>query len=50
MARASALLQNKEDFEKFNELAMKGGEGIKNKEDKKYFFEDLSGGPWFGMK
>lgn len=50
MARASALLKNKKDFEKYHELALKAGEEIKKKEDKKYFLEDLDGGPWFGMK
>jgi len=50
VARASALLQNKEDFEKYNELALKAGKEIKEKEDKDYFFEDLNGGLWFGMK
>ncbi|MFX1497242.1 MAG: hypothetical protein ACFFBH_06930 [Promethearchaeota archaeon] len=50
MARASALMQNKKEFEKFNKLALKAGEEIKKKEDKKYFFEDFNGGSWFGMK
>ncbi|MFW9772382.1 MAG: hypothetical protein ACFFFB_03970 [Candidatus Heimdallarchaeota archaeon] len=50
MARASALLKNKKDFEKYHELALKAGEEIKKKEDKKYFLEDLDSGPWFGMK
>jgi hypothetical protein len=50
MARASALLKNKKDFEKYFKLAKEAGEDIKKKGDKDYFFEDLNGGPWFGMK
>ena len=50
VARASALLQNKGDFKKYNDLAMKAGEEIKQKEDKDKIFEDLNSGLWFGMK
>ncbi|MFX1239572.1 MAG: hypothetical protein ACFFA0_11035 [Promethearchaeota archaeon] len=50
MARASALLKNKKDYEKYFKLAKEAGEKIKKKDDKDYFFEDLNGGPWFGMK
>jgi hypothetical protein len=50
MARASALLKNKKDYEKYIKLAKDSGEKIKKKDDKDYFFEDLNGGPWFGMK
>ncbi|MFX1453275.1 MAG: hypothetical protein ACFFCM_20745 [Promethearchaeota archaeon] len=50
MARASALSKNKKEFEKYFKLAKEAGEKIKKKGDKDYFFEDLNGGPWYGMK
>ncbi|MFW9950659.1 MAG: hypothetical protein ACFFKA_11125 [Candidatus Thorarchaeota archaeon] len=50
MARSSALLKNKKKFEKYNDLAIKAGEKIKKKDDKDYFFGELNGVPWFGMK
>ena len=50
MARSSALIKNKKDFEKYFKLAKDAGEKIKKKDDRDYFFEDLNGGPWFRMK
>ena len=50
MARASALAKNKDDFKKYFKLAQEAGEKIAKKDDKDYFFEDLNGGQWFGMK
>lgn len=50
MARALALSKNKKDYEKYFKLAKEAGDKIKNKEDKEYFFEELNGGSWFGMK
>jgi hypothetical protein len=50
MARASALAKNKDDFKKYYKLAQEAGEKIAKKDDKDYFFEDLEGGKWFGMK
>ena len=50
MARSSALAKNKDDFKKYYKLAQEAGEKIAKKDDKDYFFEDLEGGKWFGMK
>ncbi len=50
MARASAAMTNKEDFKKFFKLAEEAGEKIKKKEDRDYFFDELKGGNWFGLK
>ena len=50
MARAFALLKDKKEFDKYNNLAIKAGEKIKKKDDKDYFFGELEGGLWFGMK
>ena len=50
MARASALAGNKKEYQKYFKLAEDTGNKIKKKDDKDYFFEDLNGGNWFGMK
>lgn len=50
MARASAAAGNKEDFEKYYELAKEAGGKIEGKEDQDYFFSDLNGGEWFEMR
>ena len=50
MARASALAGNKKDYQKYFKLAEDAGNKIKKKDDKDFFFEDLNGGNWFGMK
>ncbi|MHA2399077.1 MAG: hypothetical protein ACXADU_09330 [Promethearchaeota archaeon] len=50
VARSSALLQDKAEFKKHLKLANEAGEDIKSKDDKDYFFEDLNGGNWFGLK
>ena len=50
IARASALVGNKDDFKTYFELAEKAGNEIKDVRDKDYFFEELKGGKWFGMK
>jgi hypothetical protein len=50
MARASAVLKNEKDFDKYSKLAKEAGERIKKKDDRNYFFEDFDGGEWFGMK
>ncbi|MHA2183057.1 MAG: hypothetical protein ACXAAH_16690 [Promethearchaeota archaeon] len=50
MARASAALKNEEDFNKFFKLAKDAGEKIKKKDDRDYFFDELNGGKWFGLK
>ncbi|MFX0021158.1 MAG: hypothetical protein ACFE9S_02455 [Candidatus Hermodarchaeota archaeon] len=50
MARASALVKNKKNFEKYFELAKEAGEKINKKDDQEYFFQELDGGPWYKMK
>ena len=50
MARAYASLENKEDFDKYFKLAKEAGDRIKKKDDKDYFFEELNGGPWYGIQ
>ena len=50
IARASALAEKKEDYEKYFKLAEDAGNKIKKKDDKEYFFEELNGGNWFNMK
>ncbi|MFW9773826.1 MAG: hypothetical protein ACFFEO_16870 [Candidatus Thorarchaeota archaeon] len=42
MARAFAVLKNKEEFEKYFKLAIDAGEKIKKKDDKDYFFDELN--------
>lgn len=50
LARANALASNKDEFEKYCKLAEEAGEKIVNKEDKKWFDQDLQAEPWFGIK
>ena len=50
MARASALMQNEEDFKKIFKLAKEAAEKIKKKDDKEYYLGELEGGKWFGLK
>jgi hypothetical protein len=50
MARASALCGRRDDYEKHYALALKAGEEIKEQGDRDYFFKDLQGGPWSGMR
>ena len=49
-ARANAVAGNKKETKKYNEMAEKAGEKIKDAEDKKYFFEDLKAGNWNNLK
>ena len=50
IARASALAGKPEDYKLYLKLAKEAGGKIKNKEDRDYFFEELSGGNWFVKK
>lgn len=50
MARSSAAVGNKKDFEKYNKLAEEAAEKIKKKDDRDYFLDELKGGKWFGLK
>jgi len=50
MARAYAVLGNKVESAKYYELAKKAGERIASKEDRDYFFQELDGGNWFGIR
>ncbi len=50
LARAHAISGNKTEAEKFIALAEKAGELIKDKDDRKVFFDDFNGGPWGGLK
>lgn len=49
MARASAAVGNKADFEKYHRLATEAASAIKEEEDRELFTRDLQSGPWFGM-
>ncbi len=49
IARSSALLKNKTDFEKFFDLANEAAEKIESKDDKDYFLGELNSGNWFGL-
>ena len=50
VARAYALNHQSKEYKKYYALAEKAGNGIKEKEDKDLFMNDLLGGNWFGMK
>jgi hypothetical protein len=50
MARSSALAKNEKDFKKYYKLAESMGKEIKEDEDRKYFFDQLNSGQWFGLK
>lgn len=50
MARVQALWQNKTEFNKYHQLALKAGSEIKEVESRNQFDSDLSDGNWFGMK
>jgi hypothetical protein len=50
MARSNSAMNRKEEFNKYFKLAEEAGEKIKKKEDRDYFFEELNGGKWFGLK
>jgi hypothetical protein len=50
MSRAQALNGNKEEFQKYHDLAEAAGNLIKNDEDRKQFEADLNDTNWFGMK
>jgi len=50
LARANAVLGNKNECVKYLEKAEKTGSLIANEDDKKYFISDLESPPWFGCK
>jgi hypothetical protein len=50
MARAYAALGNKLECAKYYDLAKEAGKNIASKEDRDYFYQDLDGGNWFGMR
>lgn len=50
IARAHALSGKKAEYEKYFKLAEDAGNQINKKEDKEYFFQELNGGKWFGMR
>ena len=50
LARANAVLGNKNECEKYLEKAEETGSLISNEDDKKYFISDLKSPPWFGCK
>jgi len=50
LARANAVLGNKNEFAKYLEKAEETGSLISNEDDKKYFISDLESPPWFGCK
>ncbi len=50
MARAYALLGQREDYEKCLTLAQEAGERIQDPEDREIFFGDFTGGPWYGLR
>ncbi len=47
LARAHALYGSKESAQTYKEMAQQAGNDIADDEDKKYFFSDLEGGPWY---
>jgi hypothetical protein len=49
MARAHALIGNKDDAEKYMSLAEEAGNSIADKEDREYFFKDFRSGEWKGL-
>lgn len=50
MARAQALLGNREEFSKYLEMALEAGKNIKEEGDRKQFEADFNDNNWFGMK
>ena len=50
LARANAVLGNKNESVKYLEKAGETGSLIPNEDDKKYFISDLESPPWFGCK
>ena len=50
MARAMALAEDEDGFEKYFKLAKEAGDKIKDNGDRDYFLEELEKGLWFGMK
>ena len=50
LARANAVLANKNECVKYLEKAEETGSLISNEDDKKYFISDLESPPWFGCK
>ena len=50
LARANAVLGNKNECVKYLEKAEETGSLISNEDDKKYFISDLESPPWFGCK
>lgn len=49
LARASALAGDKGSAKRFRKEAEKSARAIKNKEDRKWFLQDLQGGNWHGL-
>ena len=50
LARANAVLNNKNECVKYLEKAQEAGSLISNEDDKKYFISDEESPPWFGCK
>lgn len=50
VARAYAALGDREGFERHYAKAREFGEVIADQADRDYFFQDLDGGNWFGMR
>lgn len=50
VARAYAALGDREGFERHYAKAREFGEVIEKQGDREYFFQDLDGGNWFGMR
>ena len=50
LARANAVLGNRDEALKYISLAEKAGEAIEDEESKKFFVGDFEGGDWRGMK
>lgn len=50
MARAHALNQNSEEFQKFYHMAVDAGKLIKEEADRNQFNADMNDENWFGMK
>lgn len=50
MARAHAILGNKEDAQQYLALAEDAGKAIADDEDREIFINDLVGGHWYGLR
>jgi hypothetical protein len=50
LARANALVGNKEEAIKYIQLADEAGQAISNEEDKAIFQGDFNGGDWHGLR